>query len=76
MLESSAFYKCTNLKYLQLPQSISELYYTAFEGCSDLKSLNYNGTVEQYEEIRTIRYGLDSTLEIICTDGKLAVEEW
>ena len=55
-VESNAFYNCTSLESITLPQSVTSIGWGIFSGCSNLKSLtvpyvgySYVGGVNNYE---------------------------
>ena len=46
-----AFIDATNLTEIMLPESISSIGKSAFNGCSNLKEIYYFGTQEQWQSI-------------------------
>ena len=47
----SAFAGCTSLENIAIPDSIVTIYQNAFDGCDGLKTVYYDGTFEQWENI-------------------------
>lgn len=66
----SAFYKCSGLSELTIPVSVKFIG-DAFEGCYNLKSLTYNGTIAQWKEIECkANWSNDTKITYVnCTDG-------
>ena len=61
-----AFYNCTSLTSVTIPNSVTSIGSSALSGCSNLKSVNYNGTKAQWKSIS----GYGNVSQIIkCTDG-------
>lgn len=55
-----------------IPRSVRSICYAAFEGCTKLTSITYNGTKEEWEAIKKNCFwkGNDSVLKsVVCTDG-------
>ena len=46
-IESDAFYKCTSLSSVTIPTNIS-IHYSAFQDCSNLTTVYYKGTKDQF----------------------------
>ena len=51
VISGSAFYYCSNLSSITIPNSVTSIGYYAFEGCSGLTKVNYLGTVDKWVEI-------------------------
>ena len=66
----SAFWFCKNLTNIAIPASVTSIGDSAFYGCSNLATVNYMGTIEQWNSISVDHdnYNLTSA-KIICTDG-------
>ena len=47
----SAFAGCTSLENIAIPDGIVTIYLNAFDGCDGLKTVYYDGTFEQWENI-------------------------
>lgn len=65
------FSKCTFLKSVTIPDSILSIGGKAFEGCSNLDNIKFNGTTTQFNSI-TIGVNAFSNLKtdnVICNDG-------
>lgn len=65
-----AFWFCKNLTNIAIPASVTSIGDSAFYGCSNLATVNYMGTIEQWNSISVDHdnYNLTSA-KIICTDG-------
>ncbi len=50
-IADGAFYGQSGLTVIELPLSIKEIASTAFSGCDNLKAINYNGTIADWELI-------------------------
>ena len=65
-----AFYKCTSLTSVTIPDSVTSIGRCAFDGCTSLESVNYSGTKSQW---KAITIGSDNSYLtrafIKCTDG-------
>ena len=70
---SSAFSRCTSLTSINLPKSITQLGSSIFSG-SAVETINYSGTVDEFNEIDTY-YTWDGARSIIihCTDGDIVI---
>ncbi|WP_295800605.1 InlB B-repeat-containing protein [uncultured Treponema sp.] len=78
ILNSSGEYKiitfknCTSLEYVEIPTSIVCIYGDAFDGCTALETITYNGSVEQWKQVKTdykdSKYKLMS-LKVQCENG-------
>ena len=61
-----AFYNSTSLISVTIPNNVTSIGSSALSGCSNLKSVNYNGTKAQWKSIS----GYRNVSQIIkCTDG-------
>lgn len=57
----SAFYGCTGLKSITIPDTVTSIDSFAFTDCTNLKAINYAGTEEQWEDISKGSYWDDNT---------------
>ena len=65
-----AFHGCTNLTYIKIPESVTSIGKSAFYDCKNLTTVNYMGTIEQWNSISIDNYNYNLTsAKIICTDG-------
>ena len=51
IIGSSAFYECSGLTSVTIPNSVTSISLFAFEGCSGLTKVNYLGSVDKWVEI-------------------------
>ena len=63
-IEAGAFYDCPNLETIEIPKSIKNIRRNVF---SNLKAINYNGTKEEWKDIRITNHPYEVTIN--CTDG-------
>ena len=72
------FYFYLNLKSLTIPTSVTRIEDYALCGCRNLNSINYEGTVEQWNEIDIRQYWDYETgdFTIHCTDGEITKADY
>ncbi len=71
-----AFYNCTGLTNVTIPDSVTSIGYEAFYNCTGLKSIKFNGTKAQWNAISkggNWKYNVPSACKVICTDGKIPI---
>ena len=68
-IATMAFYDCDSLTSIEIPSSVTSIESGAFYYCNGLKTVNYTGTMAQWQQIS----GKEelSEVQIICTDGTL-----
>lgn len=65
-----AFDGCINLVNTGIPANVTTIEFDAFFRCSNLSTVNYMGTIEQWNSISVDHYNYNLTsAKIICTDG-------
>ena len=74
---SGGFAELTNLEKVVLPGSIKTIYSGAFYRCTSLKTIQYDGTVEQWKAIqKSADWDQESgNYTVYCTDGTVAKGE-
>ena len=64
------FRSCTKLTSIEIPRSVKMVSNNAFYECNNLETVNYGGTMEEWNQISI---GSNNTTlknaKIICTDG-------
>ncbi len=67
---------CESLTEVTIPDSVTSIGYGAFIRCENLASITFNGTVEEWDAIEkdsSWNYNVPAK-EVICSDGKVALE--
>ncbi|MBQ6905449.1 MAG: leucine-rich repeat domain-containing protein [Clostridia bacterium] len=72
-LNDRAFTACTSLESITIPKSVEYLGSAIFENCNSLKEINYEGTIEEWNNIphvdkKSVLSG-SKVEKIICSDG-------
>lgn len=66
------FENCNKLTYVEIPNSIKEIGYNNFDGCSKLKTIDYKGTTAEWAKIKinydTLRNFALQGIKIKCID--------
>lgn len=64
---------CTELTSITLPEGVTSIGMSAFQGCGKLTDIRYNGTIEQWSAIeKKFDWNLDTgNYTIHCTDGDI-----
>ena len=72
-INPNAFYGCRELTSVEIPDGVTSIGYWAFYWCSSLESIQYKGTVDQWNLITKEYYWDDETgnYTITCTDGTI-----
>lgn len=77
-ISSDVFRDCTSLASLTLPSGLTSIY-AAFAGCSNLATLNYDGTKSDWGTKVTYKqsewYSGVSATVLTCTDGDIAIAD-
>lgn len=65
------FNKCTFLKSVSIPKSVGVIGEAAFQYCSQLETITFNGTVSEFNKITIGPAAFSGTkaTSVICTDG-------
>lgn len=67
-IEMFAFRGCKNLASIHIPKFINDIDFYAFDGCSNLENIWFDGTIEQWGELSSERFGKARVApNIICT---------
>ncbi len=69
-IDNYAFSECTSLTNIKIPASVTSIGFSAFDGCTKLTTVNFLGTIEQWNSISIDSWNKNLTsAKIICTDG-------
>lgn len=72
ILGSYAFTNCTNLQVVTIPQTLKYINMSVFDHCPSLKRVIYEGTVQQWKDLKPIiMFDEESSPMINCADGDL-----
>lgn len=71
IISGSAFDECSALTEITLPVGLTEIGANVFDGCFDLYTVNYKGTMEQWNEIELNENwrGSSPFTVVHCSDG-------
>ena len=75
IIGSNVFKQMTMIQSLTIPASVSYIGENAFNKCSQLSTINYNGTIENFEKI-IVNRGAFSEIkasQINCTNGAVQI---
>lgn len=74
-----AFYQCRRISSVNLPCSINVIGKKAFSGCTSLKMLTYDGTIEQWNNVSKgtyWNYNVSGDFVVKCIDGNfIAIQD-
>ena len=73
---SSVFARCSSLTSVLISKHTTSIGNMTFDGCKSLTDIHYNGTMEQWQEIKLgTCWNRDISTKIVhCTDGDVEVE--
>ena len=65
-----AFYYCTSLTSITIPNSVTSIGYAAFTGCRSLISINVDANNKNYSSVNGVLFNKDKTVLIRYPEGK------
>lgn len=72
---NSAFYECTGLTSITIPESVTSIDFWTFYNCTGLTSITFNGTMEEWNAISKgtdWKYNVPAT-QVVCKDGTVSI---
>ena len=75
-IEESAFENCKSLSKITFPASLQTIKPSVFYDCYKLKDIHYNGTTDQWANVKIDKHNSEITSKIIhCKDGDIKAVE-
>jgi hypothetical protein len=73
---NDCFYNCVSLKRVIIPVTVTSISGSAFSGCSSLTTIEYNGTIEQWNSIsKNNAWAKDiPATQVVCSDGIVTIK--
>lgn len=68
-IELQTFILCSSLEELTIPASVIYIREFAFAHCNNLKSVNYGGTIAEWNKVRKDDYAFTAKFDVTCSDG-------
>ncbi len=74
-IEASAFQNCSNLTSITLGKDLAEIPNDLFSGDTKLNSINYDGSVQQWELLaKGFQWNYNSVKSVVCNDGTVILK--
>ena len=69
------FSYCTSLTNITIPSSVTEIDDYTFYGCKSLKTIKFDGTVEQWNSVEKGEKWNDDVpaTVVVCSDGEVSI---
>lgn len=67
----SAFYGCSNLKWVNIPASVKRIDNLTFTGCGSLETISVDENNKNYASVGGVLFSNDMTSLIMCPEGKM-----
>ena len=72
LIAGTAFWNCSSLTSITIPNSVTSIGSDAFYGCSSLTSVKYTGTKGQWQKIKREGWTDGSEIQVVrCTDREI-----
>lgn len=72
-IPDNAFENCESLTLIKIPVSVTKIGKSAFLNCDSLKTIDYAGTIEQWEKIECVTKIRGKIVK--CTDGEIKLKK-
>lgn len=73
-IEMRAFGGCTALQSISIPVSVKVIDSLAFSDCTQFELVEYQGTMEQWNQIDVAINAFKQGVRIVCTDGEIVIK--
>ncbi len=72
-IANSAFYGCSNITSVTIPNSIVSIQDDAFQNCSKLKEIIFKGTREQWDAVIKGSGAIPDSVNVVCLGDKIEI---
>lgn len=74
IIQYGCFEGCSALQTISIPVSVEIIEGLAFDNCMHLQMIEYQGTLEQWNQIDVAINAFEKGVRIVCTDGEIVIE--
>lgn len=72
---ANAFFAKHDLTHVHLPSTLQSIYHNAFEGCTGINDMSFNGKMSKFASMLDSRNaGLTAGTQVRCTDGVYTIQ--